>query len=170
MLKPRKEIPELTLPLANGGEWTVSEIEKTDFLTLLVFYRGYHCPICKTYISQLNKMLTQFHELGVQVFAASSDSEERAAKTVKDWEIDNLQIGYGMTIEKAREWSLYISHAIKEKEPEIFSESGLFLINPDRTLYAAAIQTMPFTRPNLNELLQSLQFIKQHNYPARGEA
>lgn len=115
-------------------------------------------------------MLTQFHELGVQVFAASSDSEERAAKTVKDWEIDNLQIGYGMTIEKAREWSLYISHAIKEKEPEIFSESGLFLINPDRTLYAAAIQTMPFTRPNLNELLQSLQFIKQHNYPARGEA
>lgn len=170
MLKPRKEVPELTLPLVNGGEWSVNEVEKADFLTLLIFYRGYHCPVCKTYVPQLEKLRSQFEELGVQVIAASSDSREKAEKTVKEWELNGLKVGYGLPIEKARELGLYISHAIKEEEPETFSETGLLLIKPDKTLYAAAIQTMPFTRPNLKELHQSLQFVKQHNYPARGEA
>lgn len=115
-------------------------------------------------------MINQFEALGVQLVAASSDSKEKAEKTIKEWEISDLQVGYDLSIEKAREWGLYISRAIKENEPEFFSEPGLFLINPDQALYAATVQTMPFSRPNLRELLQGLQFIKQNNYPARGEA
>lgn len=170
MLKPRNKVPELSLPLVGGGEWSLKEVEKADYLTLLVFYRGYHCPVCKSYVPQLDKLRSQFEEMGVQVIAASSDSKERAEQTVMEWEIEDLKVGYGLSIEKAREWGLYISHAIKEGEPKTFSEPGLFLIKPDGTLYAAAIQTMAFTRPNLKELLQSLQFVKQNNYPARGEA
>jgi peroxiredoxin len=170
MIKPRKVLPEISFPLVNGGEWSLNEVEKADFLTLLVFYRGYHCPVCKSYIPQLNKLVNQFKDLGVQVIAASSDSKEKAAQTVQEWELDKLKVAYGLSIEKAREWGLFVSHAIKDEEPETFSEPGLFLIKPDKTLYAAAIQTMPFSRPNLNELLQSLQFIKQNDYPARGEA
>lgn len=104
------------------------------------------------------------------MIAASSDSKEKAEKTVQEWRLDKLRVGYGLSIEKAREWDLFISHAIKEEEPETFSEPGLFLIKPDKTLYAATIQTMPFTRPNLEELLQSLKFIRQKDYPAGGEA
>ena len=170
MIKPGKKLPDLSLPLVKGGEWTLNEVEKADYLTLLIFYRGYHCSVCKSYVPQLNKLIDQFNELGVQVIAASSDSKEKAEKTVQEWSLDKLRVGYGLSIEKAREWGLYISHAIKEDEPETFSEPGLFLIKPDKTLYAAAIQTMPFSRPNLQELLQSLQYIKQKEYPARGEA
>ncbi|MFD3002101.1 redoxin domain-containing protein [Pontibacter toksunensis] len=148
----------------------MSEVEKADFLTLLIVYRGYHCPVCKSYIPQLDKMRIQFEEMGVQVIAASSDSKERAEQTVEEWEINELKVGYGLSIEKAREFGLYISKGIKEEEPEIFSEPGLFLIKLDRPLYAAAIQTMPFARPNLRELLQGLQFVKQSDYLARGEA
>lgn len=170
MIKPRKKLPDLSFPLVNGSEWSLSEVEKADFLTLLVFYRGYHCSVCRSYLPQLNKLVEQFKELGVQVFTASSDSKERAEKAVEEWGLEKLKVGYDLSIEKAREWGLFISHAIKEKEPKIFSEPGLFLIKPDKTLYAAAIQTMPFTRPNLHELLQSLQHVKQNDYPARGEA
>ena len=170
MLKPREKVPELILNLINGESWNIGEVEKADYLTLLVFYRGYHCPVCKSYVPQLNKLVGQFNELGVQVIAASSDSKEKAEKTVQEWDLDKLRVAYGLPIEKAREWGLFISHAIKEEEPETFSEPGLFLIKPDKILYAAAIQTMPFTRPNLQELLQTLQYIKQKEYPARGEA
>lgn len=170
MIKPRKQVPELRLPLVNGGEWSLSEVEQADYLTLLVFYRGYHCPICKSYVPQLNKLVDQFQELGGQVLAASSDTKEKAEKSVQEWGLDKLRVGYGLSIEKAREWDLFISHAVNEEEPETFSEPGLFLIKPDKTLYAAAIQTMPFSRPNLGELLQSLKYLKQKDYPARGEA
>ena len=170
MLKPRNKVPDLSLPLVGGGEWTLDEVEKADFLTLLIFYRGYHCPVCKSYVPQLDKLKSQFEELGVQVIVASSDSKERAEKTVREWEINDLKLAYGLPIDKARELGLYVSHAISEDEPEVFSEPGLFLIKPDKTLYAAAIQTMPFARPNLRELLHGLQFVKEKNYPARGEA
>lgn len=170
MIKPGKQVPELTLALINGGEWSINEVGKAEFLTLLVFYRGYHCPVCKGYIPQLDKLVDRYKELGIQVIAASSDSNEKVEKTVQEWGINKLKVGYGLSIEKAREWGLFISHAIKEEEPETFSEPGIFLIKPDKTLYAATIQTMPFSRPNLEELLQGLKFIKEKDYPARGEA
>ena len=54
-------------------------------------------------------------------------------------------------------------------EPALFNEPGLFLIKPDGTLYCASVQTMPFTRPQLADLLTALDFIAERNYPARGE-
>ena len=55
------------------------------------------------------------------------------------------------------------------EEPALFSEPGLFLVRPDGTLYWSAVQTMPFSRPHLADLLAALDFIAERNYPARGE-
>ena len=170
MLKPREEVPELNLKQVNGDSWSTEKATDAEFMTAAVFYRGYHCPVCKSYIPQLEKMLEKFEDLGVKVIAASSDSKERAEKTYKEWGLDKLKPAYGLSIADARKWGLSVSHGIKEGEPEIFSEPGLFLIKPDKSLYAFSIQSMPFTRPNLEELLQGLKFIKQNDYPARGEA
>jgi hypothetical protein len=79
-------------------------------------------------------------------------------------------LAHDLTIDQARQWGLYISAGIKEGEPPLFSEPGLFLIRPDRTLYAASIQTMPFARPSFADVLAAVDFIAQRNYPARGEA
>lgn len=170
MLKPREEVPELTLKLINGESWSTEKAGEADFMTLLVFYRGYHCPVCKSYIPQLDKLQGKFEDLGVRVVAASSDSKERAEKTYKEWGLSQLKLAYGLSIADARRWGLSISHGIKEEEPEVFSEPGLFLIKPDKSLYAFSVQSMAFSRPNLEELLQGLQFIKKNDYPARGEA
>ena len=55
------------------------------------------------------------------------------------------------------------------EEPALFSEPGLFLIRPDRTLYFASVQTMPFARPHFADILAALDFVIAKNYPARGE-
>jgi peroxiredoxin len=128
MLKPREEVPELTLKQINGESWFIAKAAEADFMTLLVFYRGYHCPVCKSYIPQLEKLWKQFEELGVKVVAASSDSKERAEKTYKEWGLDKLKLAYGLSIEDARKWGLYVSHAIKEEEPELYGVAKAYPI------------------------------------------
>jgi len=96
-----------------------------------------------------------------------------AAKT--DWALAKLPIAYGMTVDKARELGLSISTSrgktsIGIDEPALFSEPGLFLVKPDGTLYAAFVQTTPFARPPLDQLLKAIDFINEKGYPARGEA
>jgi hypothetical protein len=68
------------------------------------------------------------------------------------------------------EWGLFVSKGIKEGEPDEFGEPGLFLIRPDGTVYAEMLNSMPFGRPQLNELVSSIGWIVEHDYPARGEA
>lgn len=174
MLKPRQAVPSLDVQLTNNKMWKLSEQTPENFI-MLAFYRGLHCPICKRYLSDLNRKLADFESRGISVLALSSDSKERALLTEKDWGLSNLTLGYGVTIEKAREWGLYISTSrgktsLGIMEPDVFSEPGLFLIRPDLTLYSSIVQTMPFARPYFSEVLSSVDFIIENDYPARGQA
>jgi peroxiredoxin len=137
---------------------------------MLVFYRGLHCPICKTYLRDLDGKLGEFTRRGVDAIAISTDSRERAERTKKEWDIGHLAIGYDLGIDQARAWGLYISRSIKADEPPLFAEPGLFLIKPDGTLYCSSIQTMPFARPSFADVLQAVTFVTEKDYPARGEA
>lgn len=169
MIKPRQKVPQLQLDLINDTQWSL-EAQQNDTFTLLVFYRGLHCPKCKEQLEALKKKLDAFSDRGVHVIAISCDTEKVAKQTAEDWNIPELPVGYALSIEKAREWGLFISEGISEKEPEQFSEPGLFLVRPDGTLYASSIQTMPFARPKFDDLLNAIDFIEKKDYPARGEA
>jgi peroxiredoxin len=105
----------------------------------------------------------------VNLIAISSDTEEKAKSTYKEWDIADIPLGYGFSIEDARKWGLFISSGIKE-EPKHFVEPGLFLIKPDQTMYAESIQSMPFARPAFDDLLKAIKFVLDKDYPARGEA
>jgi len=160
--------------LVGGGTWSLSDQQPQNF-TLIVVYRGLHCPICRPYLSELNRSLEEFVKRGVSVIALSSDTQERADQTKEEWGLFDLALGYGMEIDTARDWGLYISSSRGKTstgvmEPDLFSEPGLFLVRPDGTLYAASYQTMPFARPHFKELLTALDFIISKDYPARGEA
>jgi len=85
-----------------------------------------------------------------------------------------LRIGYGLPLVVARRWGLYISASrgktsIGIEEPALFSEPGVFLIRPDRTIYYLSVQSMPFVRPSFAEMTQALDFVIKNDYPARGE-
>ena len=169
MTKPRTQVPSLKVDLIGGGSFNLAEA-KPEYMTMLVFYRGHHCPVCRKNLQQLQTKLADFEALGIKAVAISTNTQELAEQTKQDWKIADVTLGYGLSTEKAREWGLYISKGISDSEPAEFSEPGLFLVMPDGTLYASSIQTMPFTRPDFEDLLGGLKFVKEKNYPARGEA
>lgn len=172
VLKPRQPAPALEVDTLEGP-WSLSEQQPENF-TMVVFYRGLHCPICSKYIGELNKLSGEFADLGVSILTLSGDTRERAEQARDDWGLDQLSIGYGVTTEQARDWGLHRSAgrgktSIGIEEPDEFSEPGLFIVRPDNTLYWAQISTMPFARPHFREIIGALKFAMEKDYPARGE-
>jgi peroxiredoxin len=173
-LTPNKAVPALELDIAGGGRFSLSG-EKPQHFTMVVFYRGLHCPICRRYLSELESLLADFAKRGVSVVAASSDRQDRAEQAKAGWGLKNLRVAHGLSIEDARKWGLYVSRSngmtsAGVVEPDLFNEPGLFIVRPDGTLYWGTTSTMPFGRPHFNEILQSLDFVIPKNYPARGDA
>ncbi|MEX3934414.1 peroxiredoxin-like family protein [Paraburkholderia phymatum] len=168
-LKPRAPVPALNVAMTNGSSWQLAGRRPEQF-TMIVFYRGLHCPICKTYIAELDAKLSEFTRRGVDVVAISGDTRERAQQSCEKWGLTQLAVGYGFPVNEARNWGLFISNAIKESEPAEFFEPGLFLIKPDGTLYASSVISMPFARPHFGDVLNAIDFVVKNGYPARGEA
>ncbi len=173
MLLPRQAVPDLRLPTLAHGDFVLSADAAPRF-TLLVVYRGLHCPICLKYLRELGRLLPDFVQRGVQVLALSSDTRERAAAMAEKVAVPELRIGYDLPLAMARAFGLYISSSLGKTstgldEPALFAEPGVFLVRPDGTLYYAAVQTMPFARPHFDELLAALDFAIAKDYPARGE-
>jgi peroxiredoxin len=167
-LMPRQPVPPLSVPLAGGGTWTLDQQRNPNF-TLVVFYRGLHCPICSRYLADLDAKLDGFAERGTGVVAISSDDAARAAESKAKWRIPNLALGHDLPLATARSWGLYISGGRNEREPALFVEPGLFLVRADGTLYFGSVQTMPFARPAFADLLGALDYAIKNDYPARGE-
>ena len=167
ILIPNAQAPELSLPLAGGGAWVLSDQTPQHF-TMVVFYRGLHCPVCKNYLGTLNSMMDQISELGFSVVVASMDTQERAEQAKADWGLDKVDVAYGLDLETAKKWGLYISTSIKEAENDIFSEPGLVWIRADGRLYLIDITNMPWARPDLETLMPKAKFAVENNYPARG--
>lgn len=173
MLMPRQTVPALTVPTLAHGDFTLAADAPQNF-TLVVFYRGLHCPLCVKYLLELGRLLPDFEQRGVKVIALSSDTAERAQAMADKLNAPGLRMGHSLPLEVARAWGLYISTSrgvtsIGIEEPALFSEPGVFIVRPDNTLYYGAVQTMPFARPHFDDLRGALDFALANNYPARGE-
>ena len=108
------------------------------------------------------------------MLAASSDNAERAKTMAEKIKANAIRLAYDLSLPSARQWGLYISASrgktsIGIEEPALFSEPGVYLIRPDGTLYYGAVQTMPFARPQFQDLLGAIDFAIANDYPARGE-
>jgi len=173
MLMPRKKTPGLTLPTLDHGTFDLSS-ENSERGTIICFYRGYHCPACAKYLVELDTRVDAFAERGVSCIAVSSDGEQRTRAMADKIDAKKLRFAYDLPLSVARDWGLYISTSrgktsIGIEEPPLFAEPGLFLVNPDQTLYYMSVQTMPFVRPHFSELLTAVDFAIDKSYPARGE-
>lgn len=169
LLKPGHRAADLSLPLVSGDRFTLSERHPENF-TVLIFYRGYHCPICRDQLQALDKKIGEFGEIGTEIVAISMDPKHRAEKSVEEWGIRNVPVAYDMDQDDGAKYGLYFSHAINDGEPALFSEPGMAILRPDRTVYAAYTQSVPFARPSLDDLKRGLEFVLENNYPARGTA
>ena len=172
---PSKVIPALSLPSVNGNAFDL-KASKPDLFTIVVFYRGAHCPLCKMHIQEIEENLDKFHAAGLKIVAVSMDDKKRAEKFAGEVASNmgkthlNVPILYGLTEDQARhDWGLFVSEKRPNtEEPEIYSEPGLFVIRPDNTVFMVQTQSAPFTRPSVEQLIGGLAYAAEHNYPTRG--
>ncbi|MDB2407124.1 AhpC/TSA family protein [Jannaschia sp.] len=171
MLTTDAKAPALTVPLLGGGTFDL-ESEAPENFTLVIFYRGLHCPLCKRQMeTDVVPHLAAFEGQGVSVVAISMDEEVRARKSAQDWDFGALRVGYAMPEAMARDWGLYLSKKREgSDEPDLFSEPGMTLVRSDGTVYAHWQQSVPFSRPKMEDLLGGLGFVLGKGYPARGTA
>lgn len=173
MLMPRQSAPALEVPTLSGAPFTLAD-ERPGRFSLVCFYRGLHCPICATYLKELERLTPAFAERGVTTIAISSDGQERAQAMADKIGASQLRFGYGLPLPVARQWGLYVSTSrgktsIGIEEPALFSEPGVFLIRPDNTIYYLSVQSMPFVRPSFADMVGAVDFVIKADYPARGE-
>jgi peroxiredoxin len=166
---PARPAPPLRLPLVRGGEFDLAA-ERPRHFTMVVFYRGWHCPVCRGYLAQLDRRIEELDDLGVSAVTASGDSEDRAKRSIGEWGLNRLRVAYGQDLPSVRAWGLFVSKGIKDPEPELFGEPGVFLIRPDSTIHTVALNSMPAARPRIEDLVQAIQFFIDRDYPPRGEA
>ena len=173
MLMPRQPTPALNVPTLAHGHFDLAT-DSAEHFSLLVFYRGLHCPICAKYLLELARLVPEFEKRGVKVLALSSDTQDRAQQMADKLNAPDLRMGYGLALDVARQWGLYISTSrgvtsIGIEEPALFSEPAVYIVRPDATLYYGAVQTMPFARPQFQDLIGAVDFAVSKDYPARGE-
>ncbi len=173
---PGDTMPAIDARLAGGGRWALAQ-EKPEKLSLLAFYRGIFCPICANWVADLDRLVPEFQKRGTSVIALSCDPKEGAEKAVKDWRLKNLRVGYKLDVEDARRAGLYISEGrglnpgSGLKEPMLFAEPALLLVLPEGELYAAWIQSTPYARVHIAEILTAVDnFVSKNLPPPRGSA
>lgn len=169
VLKNRQAAPPLEIDVLGGGTWRLDQAKPKNF-TVIVFYRGYHCPFCKRYLTELEGRLADFAAKGIEVIAISADGQDRAEKSRTEWGLPTMKIGYGLTVDQARTWELFVSSAVREAETPTFTEPALYVVRPDGTLFASSIGSAPWARPPIAEIFNALSGAIERGTPARGEA
>ncbi|WP_181708568.1 redoxin domain-containing protein [Chthonobacter rhizosphaerae] len=172
-LMPRAPVPPLRVGTVGGPCWRLCDQKPKNF-TLVLFYRGLHCASCKVQLQEWEAHAAAFRERGVRVIAVSADSRERAERAAETWGIDEITLCWGLTLDQARAWGLYVSEgrAVGDggvEEPAFFVEPALFLVRPDNTLFAGILQTLPFARPRLEDVLAGLDAIIATGAQPRGD-
>ncbi|MCB1235390.1 MAG: thioredoxin peroxidase, partial [Verrucomicrobiae bacterium] len=78
-------------------------------------------------------------------------------------------VAYDLSIEEMRELGLYISDPRSAEETDRpFAEPATFAVNEEGLLHLIEISNTPFNRADLAELLDTVEWVKENNYPIRG--
>ena len=114
------QIPDIYFSLINGISIRLSE--ETSNWTLLIVYRGLHCPICKDYAAKFENKLSKLEDINTQLIFISSDPKDKATKFAEELNLKS-KIGYGLTIDQMRKLGLYLS----EPRP---NEVDIYFLSP----------------------------------------
>jgi peroxiredoxin len=161
--------PSLEISTLSDGNVTLGKPnQKRGDWQLIVVYRGKHCPICKSYLTELNGMLDDFGAINVDVLAISADPQEKAKVSASDIGY-NGTIGYDLSPKQMEQLGAFISEPRSPEETDRpFAEPATFVVRGDGKLQIVDVSNAPFSRPALKGLLSGLTFIREKDYPVRG--
>jgi peroxiredoxin len=161
-------LPTITLPLVGGGKVALGQPQKKGNWQLVFVYRGQHCPICKKYLAKLESLKDKFLKTGAEIVAVSGDPEGKAVAMVESAGL-TFPVAYGLSIEQMKDLGLYISHPRSPEETDRpFPEPGMFAVNAEGNVHLIDISNTPFNRSDLDELLETVEWIQENAYPIRG--
>lgn len=163
---PGRILNPMTFGHVSGGDITVGG--DNENWTLLVVYRGKHCPRCKKYLNILNDMRSDWADAGFDVVVVSADSQEKAQADQAEfgWGFD---LGYGLSDDQMETLGVYVTEPLSPEEADgNFAEPGTFVLRNDGSQIIVAISNGPAVRPELSELLDGMIFNKKNDRPHRG--
>ncbi len=161
-------LPEFTFSLVGGGEVTLGRPRKEGNWQLVFVYRGQHCPVCKQYLTKLESLKDKFLATKAEIVAVSGDPESKAVTMVESNGL-SFSVAYGLSIEQMKDLGLYISHPRSPQETDRpFAEPGMFAVNTEGKVQLIDISNTPFNRSDLEELLDTVEWIQENDYPIRG--
>ena len=161
-------LPALELPLVAGGHITLGNTSTSGAWQIVIVYRGLHCPICNKYLERLEELREGFSRANAQLIAVSGDPLEKAQAMVDNHSL-GFPVAYGLSIAQMRELGVYISDPRSSEETDRpFAEPATFVVNANGRLHLIEISNTPFNRADLTELLDTVEWIQENNYPIRG--
>lgn len=161
--------PHLTVLDIKGQSVPLVPQQQDNIWTMLIVYRGQHCPVCTKYLNHLQEMHEKFIGIDIKIVAVSADSvAQLQAKLADDVSVD-FPVYAGLTLEHMQQLGLYISQPMSESETDHpFAEPAIFVINADHKVQVLEVANSPFVRPDLDTLLEGLRYTRKNEYPIRG--
>ena len=154
------QFPAIKVSKLDGGDLTLGAPQDGHDWQMVVVYRGKHCPMCTSYLKDLEVLLPQFHALGVDVVAVSADPETKASDQIALVQ-PSYPVGYDLSLDQMHDLGLYVSDPRSAEETDQpFAEPGIFVVNADGQVQVTDISNAPFARPDLKTLLGGLRFIR----------
>ena len=169
-MHPATTFPDVSATLSTGETVSLTNKEEGCDWKMVVVYRGKHCPICTKFLNKLEDYKGRLLELNIDLVAVSGDSKAQLDEHLDDLSI-TFPIAYGLSQEDMEKLGLYISKPRSDKETDHnFAEPALFVVNEKNDIHIAEIANAPFVRPDLEQLVSGLEFIRNpdNNYPIRG--
>ena len=164
-LHPGQPFTPITFKRLDGPDYTFGNPGGWQALFVI---RGQHCPICKAYLSEIEKRRDLFSKLAISLAAVSADSEEQS-RLIADAAKPGFPLLYDMDEASMQRLGLYVSEPRSPQETDHrFPEPALFVVNPAGALHLVDVANAPFLRPDLDRLAGGLRFIIENSYPIRG--
>ena len=161
-------MPAITLPLVCGDEATLGQTSASNVWQIIIIYRGIHCPICQKYLKRLEELREGFTKASAEILAVSGDPLEKAREMVEKHDL-KFPVAYDLSIQQMTQLGLYISEPRSPQETDRpFAEPATFALNKKGKIQLIELSNTPFNRADLSELLETLEWIDENDYPIRG--
>lgn len=116
----------------------------------------------------MEELKGDFEKFGVELLAVSGDPLEKTEKMTEETGI-TIPVAYDLSTEEMKQLELYISEPRRPEETDRpFAEPATFSLNSDGKLQLIEISNTPFNRADLKELVESVEWIQENDYPIRG--
>jgi peroxiredoxin len=150
--------PAISLSMLGGGQRDISSPGPDLSWMLVLVYRGKHCPLCTTYLKELNAVLPDLTAQGTDVVAVSADTEARASDHMAEV-APRFSVAYGLSTEQMQALGLYISGPRNGVDVEApFAEPGLFVLDETGRVQIVDVSNVPFARPDLRWIAKGIGF------------